>query len=187
MSAADDFWEFSLRVYGTDAVAPACLDLQENLGVDVNVLLFCCWAGAVGGGRLGPDAIRDGLETVTPWHTHVVRGLRAVRQRMKEGFKDLPPEKVEERRQNLLNLEIETERLEQHVLADTVSVTPDSGPPTAERVADAAANVADYFAVAGFGTYAARNAQVAVVLAASIPGLEQADIAGAVERAFKGG
>ena len=37
------FWDFSNQLYGKDGVAEICLDLQENLEVDVNLLLFCYW------------------------------------------------------------------------------------------------------------------------------------------------
>ena len=40
-------WAFSLAVYGGDGVAEECLDLQERLGLDVNILLFAAFLGAV--------------------------------------------------------------------------------------------------------------------------------------------
>ncbi|MFB3151067.1 MAG: TIGR02444 family protein, partial [Alphaproteobacteria bacterium] len=45
-------WDFALVVYRRDGVAEACLALQESQGVDVNVLLFCCWLGESGRGGL---------------------------------------------------------------------------------------------------------------------------------------
>jgi uncharacterized protein (TIGR02444 family) len=33
-------WRFSLAVYGRAGVPPACLKLQDNLGLDVNMLLL---------------------------------------------------------------------------------------------------------------------------------------------------
>jgi len=35
------FWDFSLAVWGREAVKPACLALQARHGIDVNILLFC--------------------------------------------------------------------------------------------------------------------------------------------------
>ncbi len=46
--ARNPFWDFSLAVWGREAVEPACLALQERHGIDVNVLLFCGWAGRRG-------------------------------------------------------------------------------------------------------------------------------------------
>src|SRR5712692_1050108 len=37
------FWRFSLRFYRQPKVADACIALQEEAGVDVNLLLFLFW------------------------------------------------------------------------------------------------------------------------------------------------
>ena len=34
------FWQFSLDAYQRDGVQPACLSLQDDWGLDVNVLLY---------------------------------------------------------------------------------------------------------------------------------------------------
>ena len=38
---------------------PARLAAMDDLGIDVNMLMFCCWAGRSGGGDLGPRLIAD--------------------------------------------------------------------------------------------------------------------------------
>ena len=42
-SAGSPFWRFSLRFYRRREVADACIALQEEAGVDVNLLLFLLW------------------------------------------------------------------------------------------------------------------------------------------------
>ena len=42
------FWAFSLKAFAKPPVAQACLDLQDRLGVDVNVLLFLLWCARRG-------------------------------------------------------------------------------------------------------------------------------------------
>ena len=42
-SAGSPFWRFSLRFYRLPEVADACITLQEQAGVDVNLLLFLLW------------------------------------------------------------------------------------------------------------------------------------------------
>ena len=42
-SAGSPFWRFSLRFYRRREVADACITLQEQAGVDVNLLLFLRW------------------------------------------------------------------------------------------------------------------------------------------------
>ena len=42
-SQGSPFWRFSLRFYRQPQVADACIALQEEAGVDVNLLLFLLW------------------------------------------------------------------------------------------------------------------------------------------------
>ena len=53
----EDFWRFSTRIYRLDRVADSCLALQDRFGVDVNMMLFCCWSG-VTIGRLPTSSVR---------------------------------------------------------------------------------------------------------------------------------
>lgn len=127
---AEPFWDYSLELYGRPGIEDACLELQRRHGLDVNLLLLCCWLGARG---IGPEesaptrfegAVRD-------WQVEVVRPLRAVRRRLKARLADPDPEpgSVHEGwpdlarglRQRLLALEIDAERLEQLALGRAVA------------------------------------------------------------------
>ena len=44
------FWRFSLRFYRQPRVADACIALQEESGVDVNLLLYLLWFVEMPGG-----------------------------------------------------------------------------------------------------------------------------------------
>ena len=44
--SGSSFWAFSLKVYAEQAVADICLDLQDQFGADVNVVLFMLWSAA---------------------------------------------------------------------------------------------------------------------------------------------
>lgn len=76
-------WAFSLAVYGRDGVADECLDLQERLKLDVNLLLFAAFAGAIEGVTLDQRDIVAACGTVAGWHDDVVRTLRAARRALK--------------------------------------------------------------------------------------------------------
>ncbi len=41
------FWTFSLGYYRGAGVSEACLELQDNCGVDVNVVLFLLWMASL--------------------------------------------------------------------------------------------------------------------------------------------
>ncbi|MDB5604693.1 MAG: hypothetical protein JWP25_1593 [Bradyrhizobium sp.] len=68
----NELWRFSLAVYA--GVATECLALQDSLGIDVNILLFCAWLGAVR--RIAPDVeLKAACGIVEPWHDKAVRPL----------------------------------------------------------------------------------------------------------------
>ncbi|MFL1876565.1 DUF2390 domain-containing protein, partial [Hansschlegelia beijingensis] len=48
--------DFAVATYGGDGVQAACLTLQDAHGLDVNVVLFAAWAGAVAGRAQGAAA-----------------------------------------------------------------------------------------------------------------------------------
>ena len=46
MAGEGDFWPFALALYRQPGVERACISLQDDAGVNVVFLLFCCWLGA---------------------------------------------------------------------------------------------------------------------------------------------
>jgi len=77
------FWRFSLAVYAAPGVAEECLALQDEFGADINLLLFCAWAGTKRAGVLGDADIAGAEAAVVNWRNDVVRPLRAVRRTLK--------------------------------------------------------------------------------------------------------
>jgi uncharacterized protein (TIGR02444 family) len=73
---------FSGWLYVGDEVPAACLMLQDDLGLDVNLLLWCLYAGARGT-TLTPEMISDADASCAPWRDNVVRPLRDVRRWLK--------------------------------------------------------------------------------------------------------
>ena len=140
--AEDDSGEalkaFALKVYGTPGVPPGCLLLQERFGLDVNVLLFAAYLGAVRGESLAPADLDTVAATVGDWHREVVRPLRAVRQRLKTGPAPAPNEATGALRAKLQKLEIEAELIELGQLgqlAARLGAPPASGTPEARALA----------------------------------------------------
>lgn len=131
------FWDYSLAVYARPGVAEACLALQDRHGLDVNVLLFCCWAG-VRGRALSADEVEGLVAAVGPWHEGVVKPLRAVRRWLKDQ-ETAPGAAAEALCQEVKARELEAERIEQQILAETLAL--DEGAPAA---ALAAANLKTY-------------------------------------------
>ena len=76
-------WAFSLAVYGGNGVADECLALQERLGLDVNILLFAAFLGAVEGAQLEVSDIAAASAGVAKWQDEIVRPLRQTRRALK--------------------------------------------------------------------------------------------------------
>jgi uncharacterized protein (TIGR02444 family) len=73
-------WSFSLAVYSDGSVQQECLNLQDQYGIDVNVLLFCAYAGVIHGAIMPESALREALDIVAEWNDKVVSGLRMSRR-----------------------------------------------------------------------------------------------------------
>ncbi|KTD22106.1 Uncharacterized conserved protein [Legionella lansingensis] len=76
------FWQFSLHVYQNPDVKECCLNLQNSTGVNVNLLLLCCWLSSY------TEAIEQAefiaaCRLVEDWHKQVTESLRQVRRFLK--------------------------------------------------------------------------------------------------------
>ena len=76
------FWRYSLAHYARPEVAACCLDYQNRLGANVNLLLFCCWLG-VRGIRLDKEMIEQAALKIESWDRQVVQQLRTIRRYLK--------------------------------------------------------------------------------------------------------
>ena len=108
---SNPFWEYSLKLYELPHVAEFCLGLQDAINkpgnaANINLLLFCCWAGSKGL-VLTKDDFDDLESTIGDWHTNTVLPLRS--QRRVIGISD-------QQKQNLLTQELAAERTEQDIL-----------------------------------------------------------------------
>lgn len=145
--SGDRFWAFSLDLYGRPDVSAACLRLQDRLAADINLLLFCCWAGRLER-RLSADEMRQAVEAIRPWRAAIVEPIRGARRRLKQGFAGIAVPPAEALRRRLLEVEIEAERIAQIRLAELLPHRAAGDRPAAEI---AALNLHAYL-----GTLAAR-------------------------------
>ncbi|MEW5423248.1 TIGR02444 family protein [Amorphus sp. 3PC139-8] len=150
MSAFPDhpFWTFSLETYGKPGVSDACLELQDRLVVDVNLLLFCLWCAKAGRATFGEAEMAALLGQVEDWHENVVKPLRKARRRMKRGAEGVALDLVLDVRKRLSTIEIETEHLEQLLIA--AAAGEGTSAPTDQSAEEVArANVRVYFHAIG--------------------------------------
>ncbi|MDJ0948916.1 MAG: TIGR02444 family protein [Alphaproteobacteria bacterium] len=142
-------WSYSVDLYGRPGVSAACLSLQDRRGLDVNLLLYCCWLAAEGHGALSTDALRGTAEASQPWQRNVVAGLRAIRRQLKGGLQPVPRTLVAAVRDRLSALEIDCEQVEQFVLSDLAPEAPENPVPEEDRATMAAANLRAYCTLDG--------------------------------------
>jgi uncharacterized protein (TIGR02444 family) len=136
---ADPFWTFTLGFYGRPGVSPACIALQDRHQCDVNLVLYACWVGLSGRGRLSAADLAQAEETNTPWRASVIERLRAARRALKEEDRTGP---VLELYEAAKAAELAAERIAQRrlqMLAPAEAARAESG-----RAADAAANLRLY-------------------------------------------
>ena len=146
------FWDFSLAVYGARAVQHECLKLQDEFGLDVNLILLCAYLGAVHGVALTADDIAAACQEVQQWQKQIVRPLRAARRNLKTAAladtEDVTA--AAQLRAQVKAAELESERIEQMMLDRWAEARLANWPHG--KASDAvSANLRALFAVSGIG------------------------------------
>jgi uncharacterized protein (TIGR02444 family) len=121
------FWNFSQKVYAAPGVHQECLDLQDNFGVDINLLLFCVYAGACCKISLSNADIAAIENLVMPWRVGVIMTVRNSRRTMKSAIANLKPDlrtAAEALRTKIKAIELEGEYFEQQLLTEWLAQEP---------------------------------------------------------------
>jgi uncharacterized protein (TIGR02444 family) len=142
------FWAFSLAVYADATVRQECLELQDEYGVDINLVLFCAFAGAVHGVVLSDRVMREAAGAVSTWQREIVATLRAARRALKPFAAPNAPlnAPVIRLRAQVKTLELEAEQIEQQTLEHWAAAQMDAWPRAkpADAVVD---NIRKLFAI----------------------------------------
>ncbi|MAA94273.1 MULTISPECIES: TIGR02444 family protein [unclassified Arsukibacterium] len=109
--SAEALWQFSLALY--PKVQPLCLQWQDELGANVNLLLLLCYLEQqqLSIGRQQLQQLQAELENFSARFT---RPLRQLRRRVSESGLDTAMQ--QQLKQTLLASELDLERLEQKLL-----------------------------------------------------------------------
>jgi uncharacterized protein (TIGR02444 family) len=140
---SETFWAFSLRLYQRPGVAESCLELQDQQGADVNMVLFALWAASLGH-CLDATTIAAADHVARPWRETVTQPLRAIRRAMKTRVDGFDAAGVEALRKQVLAAELEAERLQQNAMAILIEDVPLDASLVAARE-----NLSRYAAVLG--------------------------------------
>ena len=171
MSESSGFWDFSVRVYGQPGVADACLALQNQHGLDVNLLLYCCWIGGSRGAIRDSD-LKSAFEFSATWSANVVRPLREVRSWMKTAGHPsdcIPRADSMEVRADVKATELAAERLQQIGLESLSEPAPEQPLPADQQLEATVSNLTGYLALMNLDRGQASSDDLATVVTAAIP------------------
>jgi uncharacterized protein (TIGR02444 family) len=141
------FWRFSLHFYRQPKVADICIALQEEAGVDVNLLLFLLWQ-ATHKRALTAAEVAEIERQVGAWRDMTVIPLRTLRRALKSPPPLVAGAVAELFRTKVKAVELEAERLQQEAMYELARATPWG--QDAPSLADAArGNIAAYEVMGG--------------------------------------
>ena len=138
------FWRFSVKFYGMPGVAPACIELQDQAKVDVNVLFFLLW-NATRSRALNADEVAKVEAAIGPWREMAVVPIRNIRRALKSPPPVLSADTAEGFRTRIKQVELEAERLQQEALFQMAERG--AGRPAASALEAAKTSVSAYQAV----------------------------------------
>jgi uncharacterized protein (TIGR02444 family) len=161
------FWRFSLRFYRQPEVADACIRLQEEAGVDVNLLLFLLWQ-ATRKRALSAAEVEELERRIGAWRDATVIPLRALRRTLKSPPALVAGAAAELFRSKIKAVELEAERLQQEAMYELARASP-WGREASSLEEAARANVTAYAAMRG----AAFPKPAVETLLAALTGLER--------------
>ncbi|HQT64812.1 MAG: TIGR02444 family protein [Acidocella sp. 20-57-95] len=116
MAAPPKFLDYVLRYYAVEGVSKACLALQETYNLDVDLVLFAIWLGAVRQIVLSDENLTSADALVTTWRDQIIRPLRVIRRRLKATGYPFTHTDIEKLYRDVLGAEIFGEKIEIAVL-----------------------------------------------------------------------
>ncbi len=85
IAKGNPLWDFVTWAYAEPGVEKACLALQNRLGADINMVLFCAWLAYRGAGTTHPaKCLGAALKLSREWQRSLVEPLRSSRENLKD-------------------------------------------------------------------------------------------------------
>ncbi len=109
-----EFWNYSTQIWSLPNIESGCLELQNHHNININILLYCCWAGE-NNLTLNEDNIQTLLKSAKPWQD-IIEPLRKSRKVMQDSLIAIPADKRSQTVANISEMEINTEHMAQLAL-----------------------------------------------------------------------
>ena len=116
----NNLWSFALTIYQRDAVAPACLDLQEQCKIDVPLML-CAVFACLQGKDISDEDLTQLHNLASPWQNDIVQSLRRIRTQLKTGPQPAPNAVTEDLRNKVKAAELTAEKIQLEMMQAWVS------------------------------------------------------------------
>jgi uncharacterized protein (TIGR02444 family) len=113
-------WSFAVTIYQRDAVAPACLDLQEHCQIDVPLML-CAVFACLQGKAVSDEDLTQLHNLASPWQSDIVQSLRRIRTQLKTGPSPAPNAVTEDLRGKVKAAELAAEKIQLEMMQAWVS------------------------------------------------------------------
>jgi len=143
----DGFWDWSSRHYALDGVEQKLIKLQDEFGLNVNILLWCAWS-ATAYDEISDLVLRKAIDLTEHWRRDVTGALRTSRRRLSS-----PPPQVDKTaayalREKIKAAELDAEKIEQEML-ETLARNNLTGIAEPDAQRRARRNIARYVTLSG--------------------------------------
>lgn len=165
----NEFWDFATRLYARGQAKEACLELQDHRGLDVNVILFCCWVASSGRGGFRSGELESALESVSPWRAHVIQVLRDLRQHLKGDVTPAPKPLSDDLRRVVVECELHSEHVEALMLHQSMVRVGTGTFDRLQQLEDSTSNLLRYLILSGISPDNRDLGSLIEVLAAAFP------------------
>lgn len=140
------FWVFSIETYQAPHVEDGLLLLQDRHGLDVNIILLCCWLGGCGI-RVKDKSVQQLIDETLSWRKNVIEPLRQMRRMIKRELPAVSKLDTERFRKHVKRVELEAEKFQQDVLYHILTTLPGLNAKDADRAGLMRSNLLTLFAV----------------------------------------
>jgi hypothetical protein len=136
----NNFTEFARQLYTNPQIKNILCHLQERLGMNANILLFCCFFAHKGCCHLNKKDLQNIINAISPWHNQIVTGL----QKMLIASNKINDQAWQKSiGVTIANSVLLAMQMEQTILTEIIDRLPIDRSP-AQKIADACKSVSNY-------------------------------------------